>query len=108
VPRKADNDDNPLEVITTIGPPAQPTKPARPAANPPCCLSPKDRLENSGHEDSPLKFEYNVTSSNVQIAQFHGRVIKAMIEAYGDDITVNEKDGDKAIMMATFPPRKAL
>jgi hypothetical protein len=35
-----------------------------------------------------LKFEYNVSSSNVQIAQLHGRVIKAMIASYGEEITV--------------------
>jgi hypothetical protein len=54
-----------------------------------------------------LKFEYNVSSPNVQIAQLHGRVIKAMISAHGDAITVYDKDSDTEITMATFPRTKA-
>jgi hypothetical protein len=36
----------------------------------------------------PLKFEYIVSSSNVQIAQTHGQVIKALLARFGEDITV--------------------
>jgi hypothetical protein len=49
-----------------------------------------------------------VLSSNVKIAQLHGQVINALIDAYGDDITVYDKDGDKEITMATFPRTQAL
>jgi hypothetical protein len=56
----------------------------------------------------PLKFEYNVSSSNVQITHLHGQVIKALFARFGDDITVFDKDGDKVITMATFPRTKDL
>jgi hypothetical protein len=55
-----------------------------------------------------LKFEYNVSSSNVQIAQIHGQVIKALLARFGEDITVYDKEGDKAITMASFPRTKEL
>jgi hypothetical protein len=56
----------------------------------------------------PLKFEYNVSSSNVQIAQLHGQVIKALLAQFSDAITIYDKDGDKEITMKTFPRTKAL
>jgi hypothetical protein len=44
----------------------------------------------------PLKFEYNVSAPNVQIAQLHGQqVVKALIQTHGDDITVLDKDDNK-------------
>jgi hypothetical protein len=55
-----------------------------------------------------LKFEYNVFSSNVQIAQIHGQVIKALIGRFGEDTAVYDKDGDKEITMASFPQTKEL
>jgi hypothetical protein len=56
----------------------------------------------------PLKFEYNVSSSNVQIAQLHGQVIKAIVARFGDAVTVYDKDGDKEVTMASFPRTKEL
>jgi hypothetical protein len=55
----------------------------------------------------PLKFEYNVSGPNVKIAQLQGQVIKALIDAYGADIKVYDKDGDKEITMTTFPRTQA-
>jgi hypothetical protein len=40
-----------------------------------------------------LKFEYNVSSSNVQTAQLHGQVIKVLLTKFGTDITVYDKEG---------------
>jgi hypothetical protein len=51
----------------------------------------------------PLKFEYNVSQSNVQIAQLHGQVIKALIAANGKDVTIYDKLGENEITMGTFP-----
>jgi hypothetical protein len=56
----------------------------------------------------PLKFEYNVSSSNVQITQLHGQVLKALFTRFGDDITVYDKEGDREIKMVTFPRTKEL
>jgi hypothetical protein len=38
-----------------------------------------------------------VSSLNVQIAQLHGQVIKALLARFSDEITVYDKDGDKEI-----------
>jgi hypothetical protein len=56
----------------------------------------------------PLKFEYNVSSSNIQIAQLHGQVIKALLSRFGNEIVVYDKDGDKEIKMGSFPRTKEL
>jgi hypothetical protein len=56
----------------------------------------------------PLKFEYNVSSPNVQIAQLHGQVIKALLARFVDEIVVYDKDGDKEIRMESFPRSKQL
>jgi hypothetical protein len=56
----------------------------------------------------PLKFEYTVSSSNVQIGQLHGQVIKALLAQFGDEITVYDKNEDKEITMASFPRTKGL
>jgi hypothetical protein len=56
----------------------------------------------------PLKFEYNVSSSNVQIAQLYGQVIQALVARFGDELKVYDKDGDKEITMASFPRTKEL
>jgi hypothetical protein len=53
-----------------------------------------------------LKFEYNVSSSNVQIAQFHGQGIKALIARFGAEVTVYDKDGENEITMSSFPRTK--
>jgi hypothetical protein len=50
-----------------------------------------------------LKFEYNVSQPNVNIAQLHGTVIKALISANGDDVTIYDKAGDAYITMTNFP-----
>jgi hypothetical protein len=56
----------------------------------------------------PLKFEYSVSSLNVQIAQMHGQIIKALLARFGEDITIYDKEGDKVITMALFPRTKDL
>jgi hypothetical protein len=53
----------------------------------------------------PLKFEYNVSNSNVQIAQLYGQVINALFSRFGAKIAVYDKDGDKEIMMPLSPAR---
>jgi hypothetical protein len=50
-----------------------------------------------------LKFEYNVSQPNVNITQLHGTVIKALISANGDDVTIYDKTGDAYITMDNFP-----
>jgi hypothetical protein len=49
-----------------------------------------------------------VSSSNVQIAQLHGQVIKALLSRFGDEIVVYDKDGDTEIKMESFPSTKEL
>jgi hypothetical protein len=55
-----------------------------------------------------LKFEYNVSGSNVQIAQLHGKVIQALVAWFSDELKVYDKDGHKEITMASFPRTKEL
>jgi hypothetical protein len=55
----------------------------------------------------PLKFEYNASQSNVHIAQLHGQVLKALIAANGNNITIYDKLGETEITMATFPSTQA-
>jgi hypothetical protein len=41
----------------------------------------------------PIKFEYNVSTANVNIAQLHGKVLKAILSTHGDNVTVYDKHG---------------
>jgi hypothetical protein len=49
-----------------------------------------------------------VSSSNVQIVQLHGQVIKALVARFGDEATVYDRDGDKEVTMVSFPRTKEL
>jgi hypothetical protein len=51
----------------------------------------------------PIKFEYNVSTANVQIAQLHGKVLKAISSAHGDNVTVYEKQGATEISHDKLP-----
>jgi hypothetical protein len=79
-----------------------------PAKSPPSSKTKKNLAKTNRTKLFPLKFEYNVSSSNVQIAQLHGQVIKALVARFADEITVYDKDGDKETTMASFPRTKEL
>jgi hypothetical protein len=51
----------------------------------------------------PIKFEYNVKTANVNIAQLHGRVLKALLAAHGDSITLYDKSGSFKLDHANLP-----
>jgi hypothetical protein len=51
----------------------------------------------------PLKFEYNLKTTNVNIAQLHGKVLKALVDAHGDKITLYDKLGEDKIKLDNFP-----
>jgi hypothetical protein len=77
------------------------------AKSPPSSKTKKNLAKTHRTKLFPLKFEYNVSSSNVQIAQIHGQVIKALLARFGNEIVVYDKDGDKEIQMSSFPRTKA-
>jgi hypothetical protein len=79
-----------------------------PAKNPHASKTKKNLAKTQRNKLFPLKFEYNVSSLNVQITQLHGQVIKALFARFGDEITVYDKDGDKEITMVNFPRTKEL
>jgi hypothetical protein len=51
----------------------------------------------------PLKFEYNLKTANVNIAQLHGKVLAALVDAHGDKITLYDKLGEDEIKLDNFP-----
>jgi hypothetical protein len=51
----------------------------------------------------PIKFEYNVSTANVNIAQLHGKVLKAISSAHGDNVTVYNKQGATEISHDKLP-----
>jgi hypothetical protein len=59
-----------------------------PAKSPPTSKTKKNLAKTQRTKLFPLKFEYNVSSSNVQIAQLHGQIIKALVARFGDELTV--------------------
>jgi hypothetical protein len=55
----------------------------------------------------PLKFEYNITTANVNIAQLHGRVLKAIAAFHGSDVQFYDKQGEEEIKLAKLPKTQA-
>jgi hypothetical protein len=51
----------------------------------------------------PLKFEYNVKTANVNIAQLHGRVLKAIAASHGSDVKFYDKTGEEEIKLDKLP-----
>jgi hypothetical protein len=51
----------------------------------------------------PLKFEYNVKTANVNIAQLHGRVLKAIAVSYGSGVKIYDKNGEEEIKLNQLP-----
>jgi hypothetical protein len=51
----------------------------------------------------PIKFEYNVSTANVNIAQLHGKVLKAISSIHGDNVTVYDKHGSTEITTDKLP-----
>jgi hypothetical protein len=51
----------------------------------------------------PLKFEYNVKTANVNIAQLHGRDLKAIAASHGSDVTFFDKNGEEEFQLNKLP-----
>jgi hypothetical protein len=54
----------------------------------------------------PLKFEYNVKSANVNIAQLHDRVLQALSASHGDAIILYDKTDTVELDPAKLPCTK--
>jgi hypothetical protein len=64
----------------------------------------KKKLEKSQKTKLyPLKFEYNLKTANVNIPQLHGKVLKALVDAHGDNITMYDNFGEEEIKLDKFP-----
>jgi hypothetical protein len=50
-----------------------------------------------------IKFEYNVSTANVNIAQLHGKVLNAISSAHDDNVTVYDKLGTTEISSDKLP-----
>jgi hypothetical protein len=73
-------------------------------SNPPSSMKTKKKLEKAQKTKLyPLKFEYNLKTANVNIAQLHGKVLKALVDAHGDKITLYDKFGEAEIQLTRFP-----
>jgi hypothetical protein len=50
-----------------------------------------------------IKFKYNVSTANVNIAQLHGQVLKAISSAHVDKVPVYDKQGTTEIFSDKLP-----